>query len=528
MSSRSEGLKLLDQEVALSHGYIEKQEKEIQRLKGNLRVATTSTDKYLSLKQIVQAYCKFDSDSALVYLRQCQNIGERYHNEEWVQEAIIQEAYTYADRGDDYASTVALEQIGDFSHVLPALRAFYAKTLLIRYLKYEDAPQGFVPKFDGTDSIWAIYAPYLSKKDPSYYMLAFFYHARPSNNAKLKEPLQALMKRLPENTNDAAVAHYALYNLLKSEGKAEEAFQQLVLAAVNDIRCANRSSAALLLLLEQFCSENACQSTIPQWLALCQDNASHFKDVGRSIRLLKVQQKIQDLRAARGQRISYLQWSVIAFFALLCGLITYLYVRARKASSQQTEKYAQQDVLLQRMTAELEERKQKMLDIQKRDKQHSDKDRNSDAMLIKSFTLWSHMLRDARAHNKEMANLLQTGMQRKAKDLVIKTVAQDQSMNILLRWFDAIFLSLHPRFVEQFNEVLRPECQVFVNGSQSLTPELRIYALISLGVLDSTTIAEILQYSTQTVYNYRLKMRHSTKVEKFDLKTYVAELYIGK
>lgn len=180
------------------------------------------------------------------------------------------------------------------------------------------------------------------------------------------------------------------------------------------------------------------------------------------------------------------------------------------------------------MTAELEERKQKMLDIQKRDKQHSDKDRNSDAMLIKSFTLWSHMLRDARAHNKEMANLLQTGMQRKAKDLVIKTVAQDQSMNILLRWFDAIFLSLHPRFVEQFNEVLRPECQVFVNGSQSLTPELRIYALISLGVLDSTTIAEILQYSTQTVYNYRLKMRHSTKVEKFDLKTYVAELYIGK
>lgn len=522
--SRSESINMLDREVAMSHVYVEKQEKEIQRLKGNLRVATTYTDKYLSLKQIVQAYSKFDSDSALVYLRKCQSYGVKYGNEEWVQEAIIHEAYVYADRGDDYASTVALEKIGGFDRVLPSLRPFYAKTTLIRYLKYENSPQPYTPRFDGSDSVWLAYSPYLSKQDPFFYMISYYYHAKKPKN-DLEKPLRALMKHIGENTNAAAIAHFSLYNILEQEGKQDEAFHQLVLTAICDIRCANRSSSALLLLLETLSHENACMDIIPQWLNLCHANASLFKDVGRSIRLLKVQQQIQNIRDANGLRTYYILWAVIVLLVIVGFFPTYLYIRARKVSNRHAEKYARQDELLQRMGKELEDRKREILSIQKQNKLHTDKDRNSDGMLIKSFTLWSHMLRDTRLHNKEIANLLQTGMQRKAKDMVLKTIAQDQSMNVLLRWFDAIFLSLHPRFVEQFNEVLRPECQVLVDDSQSLTPELRIYALVSLGVHDSTTIAEILQYSPQTVYNYRLKMRHSTKIEKFDLKTYIAELY---
>lgn len=525
--SRDEIITMVDKEVAQSQVYAEKQERETQRLKGNLRVATTYTDKYLSLKQIVQAYSKFNSDSALVYLHQCQSYGVKYGNEEWVQEAIIQEAYIYADRGDDYASTVALEKIGGMEKVLPALKTFYAKTVLIRYLKYEDSPMPFGPKFDGIDNIWQICSPYLSREDPFFYMASYYYHpTKPKNN--LEKPLKSLMKHLGEYTYNAAIAHFSLYNILKQEGKDDEAFYELALAAICDIRCANRSSSALLILLEQLSHESSYVDMISQWLSLCHTNAGYFKDVGRSIRLLKVQQDIQSVRDASGLRTYYILWGVIVLLAFVGCLSTYLYIHTRKTSTRHAEKFARQDELLERLKTELEERKQEILAMQKQQRQQADMNRNSDGMLVKSFTLWSRMLRDTRAHNKEMANLLQTGMQRKAKEMVVKTIAQDQSMNILLRWFDAIFLSFHPHFVEQFNEVLRPECQVFVDDGQSLTPELRIYALISLGVLDSTTIAEILQYSTQTVYNYRLKMRHSTKSEKFDLKTYVAELYSAK
>ena len=76
------------------------------------------------------------------------------------------------------------------------------------------------------------------------------------------------------------------------------------------------------------------------------------------------------------------------------------------------------------------------------------------------------------------------------------------------RSFDTIFLSLYPNFVEEFNSLLHPDEQIFAKDGELLSPELRIYALVRLGINDSVKIASFLHYSSQTVYNYRLKVRN--------------------
>ena len=66
--------------------------------------------------------------------------------------------------------------------------------------------------------------------------------------------------------------------------------------------------------------------------------------------------------------------------------------------------------------------------------------------------------------------------------------------------FDAIFLHIYPDFVSDFNALLQPDKQIIPREGELLNTELRIYALVRLGISDSVKIAEFLHCSPQTVY----------------------------
>jgi DNA-binding CsgD family transcriptional regulator len=77
--------------------------------------------------------------------------------------------------------------------------------------------------------------------------------------------------------------------------------------------------------------------------------------------------------------------------------------------------------------------------------------------------------------------------------------------------FDKAFLDLYPTFIEEFNNLLdQPQIEK-AKQPHSLTPEQRIYALIRLGVKESSEIATLLFYSPQTIYNYRSAVKNKAK-----------------
>lgn len=81
-------------------------------------------------------------------------------------------------------------------------------------------------------------------------------------------------------------------------------------------------------------------------------------------------------------------------------------------------------------------------------------------------------------------------------------LSDEDSATFLLQ-FDTAFLDMYPSFIKEFNALLKPEEQVKPAHSRSLTTELRIFALIRLGVKDSSEIASLLFYMPRTIYNYR-------------------------
>lgn len=74
--------------------------------------------------------------------------------------------------------------------------------------------------------------------------------------------------------------------------------------------------------------------------------------------------------------------------------------------------------------------------------------------------------------------------------------------------FDGAFLHIYPNFVEEFNSLLQPAERVEIKEPGKLTPELRIFAFLRMGVEDSTKIAGFLNFSVNTIYAYRNKMKN--------------------
>lgn len=103
------------------------------------------------------------------------------------------------------------------------------------------------------------------------------------------------------------------------------------------------------------------------------------------------------------------------------------------------------------------------------------------------------------------------------------TLVQDE-LKEFYQNFDALFLNVYPHFIEDFNALLEPEERIEPRKGELLNTDLRIYALVRLGISDSVKIAEFLHVSPQTVYNNRLKIRNKALVAKEEFTDHVRQL----
>jgi len=90
--------------------------------------------------------------------------------------------------------------------------------------------------------------------------------------------------------------------------------------------------------------------------------------------------------------------------------------------------------------------------------------------------------------------------------------------------FDTAFLSLYPTFVEDMNRLLTEEGKIKIKKGELLNTELRIFALIRLGIKDSSKIAAFLRYSPQTIYNYRTKVKNKSAIDRESFENQVMEI----
>ena len=102
--------------------------------------------------------------------------------------------------------------------------------------------------------------------------------------------------------------------------------------------------------------------------------------------------------------------------------------------------------------------------------------------------------------------------------------ALDEELEELYANFDTAFLHLFPNFVGKFNDLLQDNEHILPKKDELLNTELRIFALIRLGIEDSSQIAEFLRYSVNTIYNYRAKVRNKARGSRDDFEILVRKI----
>ena len=140
------------------------------------------------------------------------------------------------------------------------------------------------------------------------------------------------------------------------------------------------------------------------------------------------------------------------------------------------------------------------------------------------FNICSTYISKLEEFRKNINRKLKVGQIEDVKAMTDSSATASNELKEFYQNFDTIFLHLYPDFVGDFNALLLPEERIELKEGELLNTELRIHALIRLGITDSVKIADFLHCSAQTVYNNRLRTRNKSIIPKEDFINAVKKL----
>jgi hypothetical protein len=107
---------------------------------------------------------------------------------------------------------------------------------------------------------------------------------------------------------------------------------------------------------------------------------------------------------------------------------------------------------------------------------------------------------------------------------LVNNINLKQEKEELLKNFDKVFLKLFPDFVAEFNSLFKKEDQIKLKDNELLSTDLRIFALMRMGIHDNEKIAQILEYSVNTVYTYKTKIKNKSIVPNDEFEQRIMEI----
>ncbi len=121
---------------------------------------------------------------------------------------------------------------------------------------------------------------------------------------------------------------------------------------------------------------------------------------------------------------------------------------------------------------------------------------------------------------------LKAGQQAELYQMTKSEQLKEDELKELFANFDTVFLRLFPTFIEDFNALLKPGEEILPAEKDSLNTDLRIFALIRLGIEESSKIAEFLHYSPNSIYAYRARIKNKAAGDREEFETQVKEIGI--
>ncbi|MCC8038456.1 MAG: DUF6377 domain-containing protein [Bacteroidales bacterium] len=512
-------------------GELEKQKLDrIEGLKSKLTRTTGDEERFWVAKSIFDEYQTFDGDSALVYGKRILRMAERLNRPDLQDEIRIVASTIYTAIGLLEEGRAELEKI-DPAGLSDELKIRYMRQQIFlishehQYKKINSQLEMLPAEGKAVlDSLMKI----IPQSHPEYYRYLAYQAMGDSDRAReVLNHVLPVMDNLGYESQSEATLAWMVARLYDTLGDEEHKVNYLIRSAIADLKIANREIASLEELAGIMDREGELQRAY-DYVDHCMVCAERFKNRVRMLRVASLQSEIHRHYHTRFMELHRADrthtWLIIIFALVLLGTCVYIYLQRHKLSRSYSNLAKAKEGITERLEelsttySQLADKNQQMLELQQRMQDANasleEADRAKARCIGEMLETCSQYLDKVEVFRRSMLRLLKSGQYDKALQLAEDRDDEQLLLKEYYKKFDETFLSVYPDFVEDFNRLLSPDQQILPKEAGRLNTELRIYALIHLGIADSARIADILHCSVQTIYNKRMKTRNRAIVAK--------------
>ncbi len=494
-------LKKLDKVVEDKDGYAAMKEAEINGLKELLKKAASPGERYNILDRIEEEYRFFSIDSSFAYIGRKKELANSMQDEFLICAYNLNYAEIYTKSGYFREAQEILDRFEGripenlYGYYLGILKNFYEIQMEATILpsdrdfyreKLDACRQERVDFFKGTEHE----TPYIEQLVAE----GRYEEAEPLINEQLAKH---------GNTHSKAILHYLLSKINESRGEDEERAYNLALTAILDISLGIREHKALAELAILLYSDGDIKRA-DKYMKAAMDDAASCNARPRyleSVDFFTLIDSAYQTKIRKQNTYITLTLVIISVFAMAMAILLRMFYRKNTKLHIARQNLHDANKRLSKVNKELKESYSALEDAT------SIKDEYISMYMDQCSTYLSKLDN----YRKGLRKMLNVGNMDELTKAIKSGEFVEQEVKEFYDNFDVAFLHLYPSFVEDFNKLLKDGEQIVPKSQNKLTAELRIYALIRLGIDDSGKIAQFLRYSVSTIYNYRTTMRNKAK-----------------
>lgn len=525
-------LQCIDKAISVSDQYVQKKKERIAYLKSRADQAETLSAKYELTYQLYAEYLPFVNDSAIYYLERCSDIALQMGDDSKAGGCLSLTALCCSNAGMYVESEAILKTINpEKLHGIDLGLYYYASGHISSELAYYGKFENMRRQYAETSTNYFLLAQNYLPAGHKYHnqcreMLA---QGRKDFRQALAISNEWLHNVKPGSAEYALISYYRYFDY-KALGDSIQMMYSLGESVLADIRNAVMDQGSMWEMANLLMANGDVDRSY-RYICFTSDCADRFGSRQRLSYISPLLSRIAQVYKAKEERSNRsLRYTITAISILsLLLLIALVYVhRKRNQLAITRDHLALSNNQLQDTNAQLSSLNNQLSSLNSQlttlNSQLSEANRVKDEYVGRFLSLCSIYIDKLEDIRKKVIKRVKNRQYAELVELTRSVEFSNKESNELYANFDTAFLQLFPTFVDDFNALLKPQNRITQPDNNTLNTPIRIFALIRLGISDSSKIAEFLHYSVNTIYNYRANIKNGAVGDRTEFEDKVKKI----
>lgn len=508
-------LRVLDTVIIHRTYYQQKKEARLAIMQQQMHSTTSAIEQDQILTRLFEAYLPYNTDSAYQYAIRKEQLAHKMNQPDKVAESQINLAAVLCITGNYKEALEKLQPVRSLPLTDTLLQYYYhqARTIYGAMADYTSLPEMRRHYMQLTDCYRDSILTLTNAGSLDAAIVKGDQLIVQRKYAEALSLLKPVFDTIALGSHNQAIVAYMMAEAHVGMNHRDEALYHLTISAIADIRATVKEYISLWQLATLLHQQGDTKRA-HQYLQCSLDDAAFSKARLRTLKISEIYPIIDKAYQAQlnqqHRRVVTLLLVVSVLTILLIVAVVLVWRQLRKTSTIRTQ----------------------LIEANQQLQQANDSLRHtnlalSEAGIIKEnyiaryMDLCSVYIEKLDTYRRSLNKLAVTGKTHELMQTLKSTTHIDDELREFYASFDDSFLRLFPTFVTDFNNLLVDTERVTPKPGEQLNTELRIYALIRLGISDSEKIARFLRYSVTTIYNYRTKTRNKAAVARADFEKMV-------